>query len=479
MLAKLIERAATGLDAIRHGGKAATSYSEEGWSTYSGLNLSRKLPGSKKDFGREAGQLWDNSIVRMALKWKEDIYFEARQCVRRPDKTGKLDILPEHPLTDLLRDGPNTPNPIYGLRTLKAGLMISLSVYGDGYLWKLRSGAGRLAGFLYLPASLVKIVAGGPFGWISHYEYRVSGQTIRIEVPDMIHVQDGADPENPRHGLSRLGAALREICTVNERATFEWALLGNRGIPGAIVNLKEAPKGTDTAPGSRGGTVDQARRMKKQWQEEFTGDNRFMVLASTLPLDVHEIAFSPNEMALDKIARLPISVICGSLNLDPMVLGLPSDEKKFSNFREARSAAYEECIIPTHKLIDEAIGSGCMHELPFAQENDVLGRDYSDVRALQEDAQRVAGRATTLYKGGVVKRKVALRMIGEEYDEVEDDVYSTDLRQLPAPGHDPHDEKPVQPAKVRPQDDKDLMAPETWVKRYQEEGLALLRGAVP
>jgi hypothetical protein len=110
-----------------------------------------------------------------------------------------------------------------------------------------------------------------------------------------------------------------------------------------------------------------------------------------------------------------------------MVVGLPSDDKKFSNFREAREAAYEECIIPTHKLIDDAITAGTTHEMPFAQPGDVLGRDYSDVRALQEDQDKLADRAGKLYKVGLIKRKTGLQMVGEEYDEIEDDVYLTDL----------------------------------------------------
>lgn len=416
-------------------GTGATTYGDYGWRPIGGF-WERNLPGTRFNFKREAGTLWDNSVVRMGLKWIEDTYPEARQVVRRPGQNGKLEIVATpHPLLALLAK----PNPLYSARLLNAGLLISLKTDGNAYLLKVRSGAGKVVGIVYLPHMLVEPVAGGPDGWIDHYRYQVGGQTTDFPVSEIVHIRDGCDPDNIRKGLARLGAALREVCTVNERSTFEATLLKNRGVPAAIINLKEAPNaGTGAGDAFRKGgfAVDQAKAIKKRWQEEFTGDNRFNVLVSSLPIDVHDIAFSPNDMALDKLSRLPISILCGSLNLDPMVLGLPSDEKKFANFREARAAAYEECLMPTQRLIDEELTAQLMPEIVGAQPSDVLGRDYSEVRALQEDQDALHRRWRDDYRAGGIKRKVFLARIGEEYDEVADDVYFTDLvspTAVPAP----------------------------------------------
>lgn len=405
--------------------KAVTTYSEDGWVSF-GNRIHRNLPATRFNYEREAGNLWDNSIVRMGLKWIEDTYPEARQVVYRPGAEGKMEQVPKHRLLDLVRN-PRGPLQIFPRRVHEAGLLISLKVNGNAYEWIITSAAGLPVALVYLPHYLVRPIPGGPNGWISHYEYRVGGSTIDIPVERMIHHMDGNDPETGgRSGLSRLGAALREVCTVNEIATFEATLLRARGVPSVIVNLRDMPAGQQQTP-----TADQAKQMKRRWQEDFTGDNRFTPLISTLPIDVHPLTMSPNDMALDKIAQLPIAVICGSLNLDPMVLGLPSDDsKKYSNFREAREAAYEECIIPTQRLIDETRTEMLMPMILGSTPQDELGRDYSDVRALQEDMNELHKRAREDYKAGLIKRKEGKRMIKEEYDETKDDVYLTDIQQV-------------------------------------------------
>jgi hypothetical protein len=233
---------------------------------------------------------------------------------------------------------------------------------------------------------------------------------------------------------------------VNERATYEATLLRNRGVPSVIINLKEPPD----APGSSGGgTVDQAKRIKRKWQDEFTGDGRFTPLMSTLPIDVHDVAFSPNDMGTEKVAKLSIALVCGAMKLDPMVLHLPSEEKKFNNFKEAREMAYEECTIPTQQLIDEKDTLELLPQVLGSQPNDVIGRDYSQVRALQEDMDDLHKRWRDDWRSGGVKRKIFLARIGEEYDETLDDVYYTDL--IPASGGGTGDSGPItdgQPSKT-------------------------------
>src|SRR5262245_44497243 len=101
MFRTLTQCAATGLKFLPLGGGALPRYGFFGFNSV--------LPGTNIDWRRQAGDLWDNSVVRSALKWQEDACAEPLLVVRRPDPAdgGKLKPVLNHRLVRLLEN----PNP--------------------------------------------------------------------------------------------------------------------------------------------------------------------------------------------------------------------------------------------------------------------------------------------------------------------------------------------------------------------------------
>ncbi|HEU4752141.1 MAG TPA: phage portal protein, partial [Armatimonadota bacterium] len=236
---RLGARLARGFAATRRGkafSSGVTSGGDYGWTPLSG-GLFRPLPGSQWDYQREAGNLWANSIVLACLKWQSRVFPEAPPLVQRRDGEGKWQPVPEHPFAALL----DTPNGWYDGVVLWQASLLSFAVKGDCYWYKLRSGAGKLAGYQWLPHFRVRPYLtdesreqAHPIAGYRYYGGR--GEVLHLPAADVLHIRDGIDPEDPLCGLSPLGAVLREVCTDNEAATFMAALLRNMGLPGAIIS---------------------------------------------------------------------------------------------------------------------------------------------------------------------------------------------------------------------------------------------------
>ncbi|OGF05247.1 MAG: hypothetical protein A2W00_04680 [Candidatus Eisenbacteria bacterium RBG_16_71_46] len=379
MALRIRERLGAGLKALSLPRGASSVYGSTGltWTT---------LPGTTYDWKTQAGDLWDNSVVRINLKWKEDTFGEARLVVRRPDAEGKLQIVtPEHPLVTLLKH----PNPWYRGRELMAGTNLSLDVDGNAYWLRLFAESGKLVGLHYLPHFQVEPVAGGPDGWLSHYWWYLGGYRVKLETWQVVHLRDGLDPRRPLTGLSRLGALLREVCESNEAATYSASLLKSGGLLRLLISPKQLAEDKRYTF-----SADQAKALKRLWRESDAAEP----LVPTIPIEVSTPGYSPEQMALDKIRRIPTDFICAAQGVDPMAVGLPSDNKTYSNLSEALRATYEN-VMQRQAMIDEQITDVLMDQVLFSRPGDELGRDYSNVRALQEDMDKLYQRQTAAVGG--------------------------------------------------------------------------------
>src|SRR5690606_27842378 len=123
--------------------------------------------------------------------------------------------------------------------------------------------------------------------WVTGYRYTVDAVDQVLPVEDVIHVRDGIDPRNERLGLAALKALLREVATDNEIATYYGALLRNFGVAGLAVAPKDA--NARLLP-------DDAKRIKEQFRDSFTGENRgdTVVLGGAASLEM--VGFSPEAL---------------------------------------------------------------------------------------------------------------------------------------------------------------------------------------
>lgn len=371
------------------------------------------LPQARFDYEREVGDVWRNSAVAVGLGFIADNFAEAELQVTRQKRGGKTEPNPNHPLLQLLEN----PNDDYDSSVLWTGVVLSLlGGNGNGYWLKARGagGYGRPKQLWYLPHFMVAPQWSGNDQFITHYLYRVDGRDYRIEKRDIIHFRYGVDLYNLRSGRSRLQDVLREVFTDNEAATYEAALLRNFAVPGLMITPGD-PTLSLSDPTAKG--------IKEKFREEYSGEGRGTPLVFSDPLKAEKISFSPEELALDKLRKVPEARICAALGLPPQVIGLTSgeDTKTYANMDVAQRMAYHNCLIPLHKRIAKTLTKQLLPDLGNPLTESVCWC-YDDVQAMREDAEAVFKRYDLGVRGGWVRVSEAKEAAGLEWDET-DEVY--------------------------------------------------------
>lgn len=392
--------------ALRHGGSGARR-----WSPF----MAGLLPGARMDYERLAGDPTHNSAVAICLGWIGDNFPEPRLVIEKRAAAGPVEQLYEHAALSLVEN----PNPYYDGDALLAATAMSYAGHGNAYWYKARNAAGRVAELWFVPHWRVRPVwpeDGSEF--ISGYVYTVDGHETPWRREDVVHFRFGMDGRNQRLGQSRLWPVLREVVTDNEAATLMAALLRNMGILGVLISPASADVEIDDAD---------AEAMRAQYRDRHTGESGGMPFISSAPLKVDRLGLTPEELALDKLRNVPESRICAALRLSGMVVGLNvgDTQRTFSNYAQARRAAYEDCLGPMHRRIARTLSRELLPELG-GKPGERIGWDYTQVIALQDDRMEVYRQSTMAVRGGWMQVNEARRRAGLA-DDPGQDVYLRNL----------------------------------------------------
>lgn len=245
----------------------------------------------------------NNSAVMACVGWIARAFPEAP--VRILDEDGEP--MDGHPLAVLLR----RPNPYYSGPLLWMATLTDFNVSGNAYWLKERSAAGRVTGLWYTPSWLIRPQwdrEGTAF--LTHYEYNPNGQPQRVDLEDVVHFRYGLNPVT-RTGMSPLSAVLREIWSDEEAANFTGSLLRNLGVPGVIISPEES-----------GITNDEAEEVKAIFEAKFGGDQRGRAMVMKGPSKVEVLSFSPEQMDLKALRRIPEERVSAVLGVPAIVAGL-------------------------------------------------------------------------------------------------------------------------------------------------------------
>lgn len=369
------------------------------------------LPRSRFDYLKEVGDGTGSSAVMAPLLWIGRTFPEAPTMLWRKDGTEEEEE-PDHELLRLLV----RPNPYYSGALLWMATVLDWFVDGNAYWLKVRAKSGAVRELWWTPTALLE-PKGDEHTFVSHYVYRPGdGQEIELEPDDLVHFRYGLDADDPRRGRSPLKSVLREVFTDDEAANFTAHLLRNAGVPGLIVS----PESGDHAP-----SEDDVKATKTYLKEGFTGDRRGEPLVMSGPTKVQQFGFSPEQLKLRDVRRIPEERVSAVLGVPAVVAGLGAglDRSTFANYAEAREAAYESNIIPTQRILAEEVRFQLLTDYEDDPWKFRVGFDLSEVRVLQEDRNKQAERLEVLYRGGLVKRAEARRELGYEVSE-EDETYA-------------------------------------------------------
>lgn len=370
--------------------------------------------------------------------------------VYRGDREGgEPEAVPNHPLEELVAaPNPATPGPAlwYWVRWAKY-------CAGNAYLRKVRAPAGNVVELWPLPAALVEPYtteadwerSGHLPGLISGYRYEYEpGKYEDLAPADVVHFRFGLDQADPRRGCSPVYRLVREV--YGDELANQWtaALLGNGGAAGLVVEPhKEANL-----------TRDQALELEQRLAQKMGGSNRGATVVMSPGSSLKQFGFSPEQMDLTALHRLPEERVSAVTGVPAIVAGLGAglDRATYANFAQALEALTTTTLVP--QWVDEA-ATLTQQLLPdFAGPNYRAKRlfcrfDTSNVQALQEDETTKYERLNKGVLGGWIAPNEARRDVGLPEEPDLDGILYVPTSVAPTPLPDVGN--PPEPAPMAPQ----------------------------
>lgn len=395
------------------------------------------------DYRGETGELTTSSLVMAVVNFVGTMLAEAPPEVVRYDKTGKATVISDHRLTLLLKN----PNPYYDFATLVKALALSLLIGGNNYWLMERDPKNffQVIRIWWLPHFLVtpRWDRTLPSDFISSYRYQIDGRRIDYLPEDVVHIRGTPNPHNPRVGMGIFDPVIEEIFGDKMAARFSAVLFKNLGIVQYVISPPK-PAAGETGGGSTGFGFgkDEAKARAKalQIQDSFiratTGDNAGKPVVNTIPLEIQKLSFSPQELDMKELRKVPESRVAGVSGVPASVLqylvGLENGTS-YASYEQAREQGYEQVIIPLQRMIAAAINKYLMPEFADGDGRLEFRFDLSDVRVLQDDQDKLYTRLTQAVQAGWLQVADAREAAGFPYT-VEDRIYlrSGQIAEVPA-----------------------------------------------
>lgn len=374
-------------------------------------NLFGKFWGTQINYAKETGELTQSRLIMAAVNFLGRTLPEAKLEVVRPKPDGTFKTIPDHPLVKLFK----RPNKYFTGDLFLKAMGLSWIISGNVFLYKVRNMLGEPIELWYIPHHTIEPRWEGN-DFITYYAYSVDGYEHPLKPEDVIHLRNGIDPHNTRMGLSDIASALREIYTDNEAANFSALLMKNSGVPPFVISPKESQSNMKK---------EDRERIADSFRRKISGDERGKPVVNSIAIEVTKTGFSPEEMDLTLLRRLPEETISSLTGIPAIVLqfGAGLERATYSNYAEAREAAYESVVVPLWKYLAAEFDHQLLRDFDKSEKLETR-YNTSDVRILQEDENKLVTRVGAAYRTGIMKRSEARSKIGLEVDpKGADDVY--------------------------------------------------------
>lgn len=350
-----------------------------------------RLGMTRYNYKAASGDAKGNAIIMACVLWLARAFPEAPVQVMRNEGQGQWRIRYDHKMSQLIA----RPNPFYNGVLLQMATVVDFFMFGNAYWIKIRSRSGEVVELWWVPQHMIEPQwpqTGNEY--ISHYDYDWGGGKDKIPPRDIVHFRYGLDPDNERKGLSPLGALFREIFTDNEAANYTASIVRNLGVPGIVIIPGEDVE------------VDEetADALKASWRTRLTNDNRGEPIVLSANVKVEKLSFSPKDLTLKDLRRIPEERASAIFGTPAMVVGLGAglDRSTFTNYGEAREAAYEGTVIPVQRLMAADLDVQLLPDFVAESRlpNHKTSFDLGQVRILQEDKFKAYQRTNIAVNGG-------------------------------------------------------------------------------
>ena len=377
-----------------------------GYNTESGYFDHKKLA--------EIGDGTGNSAVVACLNVLATSFAEPGLIVSTRSSEGDYNRDMNHPLARLFR----RPNPYMTSQLLSNYIVTALNAAGDAFIYKNRNTRGEVVELVPLMPHLVE-AKGNQNELITHYNYQPQGglqgqDNVRIDKKDMVHLRQNIDPNDMRRGMAPLRAVLREIAGDEAAGQYTAALLHNMAVPGVILSPRDDAMG--------GPTREEAEAIADMYKQKFGGKNRGAPMVLSGAMNVEIVSFSPDQMKLAELRRIPEERVSAVLGVPAVLAGLGAglDSATYNNTKELREFFTESKMVPMWNMVAQEVTHQLLRPEFGASDNEYCEFDIDNVRALAVDKDNLYKRMNTAVQGGWVTIGEARKVVGLEADDRHD-----------------------------------------------------------
>lgn len=370
--------------------------------------LFRFLPNQKVLNFRKVGDGLTNSAVSAVIRSMGRAYGEP--TMREYERIdGQDHIVEKSGAADLIAK----PNEHMEPEMIWLYAVASIATTGSGYLHKVRNLLGEPIELWPLyPEFVTPVTPQGGAEFLSGWKYTPPGsQQFTIPAEDMIQLRWELGRHDFRLGHAPLHDVLLEVLQDHEAAEFSTALLTNLGVPGVVISPKD--------PTER---ISDPKQVATDFQTKFTGTKRGEPFVGGGALNVETVSFSPKDMDLTALRRVPEERISAVLGWPAILAGLGAGLTSTSGRGESstlREDAIESTLIPLWKLAGRQLTRQLLNDRGFGvvETGHTLQMDLTEVRALKKDEKDEVEKIDTAVQGGWATVGEARTIIGLPVEE--------------------------------------------------------------
>ena len=302
-------------------------------------------------------------------------------------KRGETKDLDDHPILDLL----DHPNPFQTKYQFMLLLQTYLGLIGEAFI-VLNFSRLRIPGEMWLAPPGNMNIMPSPEKYISHYEYKRGPTTLRLEIPEVIHIMD-PNPANPYRGTGAARAISTDIDAEYYASRYQQRLFYNDATPGLIMEFPDMPP------------KEERENIRTEFLETHQGWRNARRPAFLWGgAKANTIALAPKDMEYSNLRNATKKIILGAFHIPDSLIGASEVGSR------ARAEADEYIfgkytIAPALMRIREALNEGLCSFF-----DKTLKLKFSDVVVTDIAQERLNIRED--FRAGLITREEARTAIG-------------------------------------------------------------------
>ena len=305
----------------------------------------------------------------------------------------------DHALAELLR----RPNAVMTGYEMWHSVMMYQCIEGNMYFEKERSGSGRVVALWPIRPDRIKARLGGEGKRKQMVAWDVTfseGLQEALGPNDVIHFKT-SHPRSEIYGLAPLSIIAQMAGLDNTLTDYVAAFFKNGAVPYGLLITKHA--------------IDEAEvaRIKSRFKEQFIGEEGWhnLMVLDDVEAQYQQVAALPKDLEMPAIRAVAEERICAVFQVPPILVGalVGLEHGTYSNYEQARRSFWQETLTAKYRRHADVLN---LYLTPDFGDNVRVRWDFSNVKALQEETDKLHNRVRSNFTAGYITVNEARTEIG-------------------------------------------------------------------